>query len=452
MKKLDVRQILAERNERKKREMELNGFPTDGNDSLPMTPSFSDSILIESSSQGYSSQSNTEKKLNSFSMLDIFDEKQIFRLFSEDAVNFSWLDKDARVKDVPKMSHADLKNYLQSEILAKHCRRSHSTSNLACRYLFFLMSATASKDVMQTCLKILQEKISDTNEPFSVLVPDLLVVLMNYGTLSSKLWSDGNHISFPRAFRVYPLNSFDSELNRSLPFPRLNLEKVLSLLRFNITTYPYFSESEKGGLLHLMLNLSMANFIVGDTFLILIIRDIICAILESFRAEEWTELDFKMVEELALQCWSDELDAMEIVQRISFIPTTTSRGVQLRQSAAFLAIQHLMDLEEITVCGRVLVEDVYRLVLLLSRNNFKNYRILFGIVTLFSFTLDSNDSSLDKEKMTNLYVAMNEARHRIRDISDQLDTAPMLVKNLMCEVSLMWKDSIPIENVVIDLF
>lgn len=50
--------------------------------------------------------------------------------------------------------------------------------------------------------------------------------------------------------------------------------------------------------------------------------------------------------------------------------------------------------------------------------------------------------------MTNLYVAMNEARHRIRDISDQLDTAPMLVKNLMCEVSLMWKDSIPIENVV----
>lgn len=157
------------------------------------------------------------------------------------------------------------------------------------------MSATASKDVMQTCLKILQEKISDTNEPFSVLVPDLLVVLMNYGTLSSKLWSDGNHISFPRAFRVYPLNSFDSELNRSLPFPRLNLEKVLSLLRFNITTYPYFSESEKGGLIHLMLNLSMANFIVGDTFLILIIRDIICAILESFRAEEWTELDFKMV-------------------------------------------------------------------------------------------------------------------------------------------------------------
>ncbi|KAK4007999.1 hypothetical protein OUZ56_013158 [Daphnia magna] len=131
MKKLDVRQILAERNERKKREMELNGFPTDGNDSLPMTPSFSeslpssttchgdilkisveltnifrlfprqaglleftdsqfskDSILIESSSQGYSSQSNTEKKLN-----------------------------NARVKDVPKMSHADLKNYLQSEIL-----------------------------------------------------------------------------------------------------------------------------------------------------------------------------------------------------------------------------------------------------------------------------------------------------------------------------------------------
>lgn len=178
---------------------------------------------------------------------------------------------------------------------AKHCRRSHSTSILACRYLFFLMSATASKDVMQTCLKILQEKISDTNEPFSVQVPDLLIVLMNYGTVRSRLWSDDIHISIPRAFRHYPMNSFDSTANRSLPFPRFNLEKVLTLVRFNVTTYPYFSESEKGGLFHLMLNLSMANFVVGDTFLILIIRDIICSILESFRVEEWDELDFKMV-------------------------------------------------------------------------------------------------------------------------------------------------------------
>jgi hypothetical protein len=44
-----------------------------------------------------------------------------------------------------------------------------------------------------------------------------------------------------------------------------------------------------------MLNLSVANCIAGDTFLTLIIRDIISLLLESFTAEEWSEIDFKMV-------------------------------------------------------------------------------------------------------------------------------------------------------------
>ena len=50
--------------------------------------------------------------------------------------------------------------------------------------------------------------------------------------------------------------------------------------------------------------------------------------------------------------------------------------------------------------------------------------------------------------MKRLYIKLNEVRHRIKDISDKLDTAPMLVKDLMCEISLIWKNSIPIDNVV----
>jgi hypothetical protein len=46
---------------------------------------------------------------------------------------------------------------------------------------------------------------------------------------------------------------------------------------------------------NLLLNLYMANFIAGDTFLTLKIRDIISRILESFTVEEWSELNFKMV-------------------------------------------------------------------------------------------------------------------------------------------------------------
>jgi hypothetical protein len=33
-----------------------------------------------------------------------------------DEVNYSWLDKDLGIEDVPKMSSSDLVNYLRSEI------------------------------------------------------------------------------------------------------------------------------------------------------------------------------------------------------------------------------------------------------------------------------------------------------------------------------------------------
>jgi hypothetical protein len=157
------------------------------------------------------------------------------------------------------------------------------------------MSVTTSKDVMEVCLRILKDKISDSAQPFCIEVPDLLLVLMNYGTVKNKLWPENVDISFPRAHRRYSMNCFGSETRHSFIFPRLNLEKILSLLRFNVTTYPYFSETEKIGMCHVMLNLSVANCIAGDTFLTLIIRDIISLLLESFTAEEWSEIDFKMV-------------------------------------------------------------------------------------------------------------------------------------------------------------
>ena len=47
-----------------------------------------------------------------------------------------------------------------------------------------------------------------------------------------------------------------------------------------------------------------------------------------------------------------------------------------------------------------------------------------------------------------LYIKLNQVRHRIKDISDKLETDPMLVKDLMCQISLTWKNSIPIDNVV----
>jgi hypothetical protein len=62
------------------------------------------------------------------------------------------------------------------------------------------------------------------------------------------------------------------------------------------------------------------------------------------------------VEELVYQCWINDLDATAAVQRITCIPTTTSRGVMFQQAASYFAIQHLMDLEDVDLCGRVSVK------------------------------------------------------------------------------------------------
>ncbi|XP_046656355.1 uncharacterized protein LOC124349637 [Daphnia pulicaria] len=112
--------------------------------------SMADSILVESSSQSASSKSSRQEELNRATVLDIFDDTQVYLFYSNGEVNYSWLDKDLGIKDVPKMSSSDLVNYLRSEIKGNKLQRSLLTCKLSCRrYLFFLMSVTTSKDVAE---------------------------------------------------------------------------------------------------------------------------------------------------------------------------------------------------------------------------------------------------------------------------------------------------------------
>ncbi len=156
------------------------------------------------------------------------------------------------------------------------------------------MSVTTSEHVLEVCLNILKQQISEAF--FCIEISDFLIILMNYGTIKSKLWSD--EVEFSRhKFKKFPANSFSEEQvkNKDLRFPRLNFERILSLLRFNISTFPAFSEDEKAGLVHLLLNLSMVDFVLKDDFLTVIIKDIIASLLDSYTEEEWCDLDSKRV-------------------------------------------------------------------------------------------------------------------------------------------------------------
>ncbi|XP_046438590.1 uncharacterized protein LOC124190084 isoform X2 [Daphnia pulex] len=84
---------------------------------LPITPNFSDSILVESSSQSASSKSSRQEQLNRTTVLDIFDDTQVYLFYS----------KDLGIKEIqiPKMSSSDLVNYLRLEIKGNyndHCK------------------------------------------------------------------------------------------------------------------------------------------------------------------------------------------------------------------------------------------------------------------------------------------------------------------------------------------
>lgn len=137
--------------------------------------------------------------------------------------------------------------------------------------------------------------MTDGRSPFCISVPDLLAVLINYGTIKSNLWPEEEQIDFPPIFKLELLDNFSPRLATDFPLPRANLEKVLNLLRYNISVHPRFTDSEKTCLFHVMLNLLMANFIVGDYFLVLAIKDVMSSILESYSEEEWKELELKRV-------------------------------------------------------------------------------------------------------------------------------------------------------------
>ena len=156
------------------------------------------------------------------------------------------------------------------------------------------MSVTSSELVLETCLSILKKQISEAF--FCICVQDFLVVLLNYGTVKRKLWPDTVDITFRSKFKKLALNDLQEVAGKKyFEFPRLNFVKILSLLRFNLTKYPSFSECEKTVLVYLLLNLSMADVVVNDDVLVPLIKNGISSLLDSYTEEEWREIDFKRV-------------------------------------------------------------------------------------------------------------------------------------------------------------
>lgn len=153
---------------------------------------------------------------------------------------------------------------------------------------------------MEACCEMLFECIASPVKPFSVPVPDLVAVFMNYGALKSKLWPSEPKLTFPYGIRDSVLDSFEAKADCNHSFPYRNLKMVLETLRFNLQSYPCFTESEKVGLFRLMLTLATANAIVCEWDfvtepLIPTIKQIINLILSSFTQEEWCERSFTKV-------------------------------------------------------------------------------------------------------------------------------------------------------------
>ena len=91
------------------------------------------------------------------------------------------------------------------------------------------------------------------------------------------------------------LDTFGDPHFNCQPFPRDNLLAVLEVFRFNMQKYPSFSDNHKVGLFHMMLNLVMANDIINDRSLTLVIREILSGILLSFTDEEWSDMGYRKV-------------------------------------------------------------------------------------------------------------------------------------------------------------
>jgi len=167
---------------------------------------------------------------------------------------------------------------------------------MMCRYLFYLMSATTNESLRTACQSLLLEMILLEKKPFSINPSDLVVVLMNYGALKSKLWCGSDlKIDYPSGIREKRANYFDPKIDNSdLPFPNENLKCVLEVLQCNLQNQsnPAFTESEMIGLFRLMLNLSKADEMMNQSSfyakpLIPLIKNVMSCILDTFTDEEW---------------------------------------------------------------------------------------------------------------------------------------------------------------------
>lgn len=173
-----------------------------------------------------------------------------------------------------------------------------------CRYLFYLMSVTTNESLRTTCQSLLLEMITSAKKPFSIDPSDLVVVLMNYGALKSKLLCGSDlKIQFPSGIREKRANTFDPKIDNSdRPFPNENLKCVLEVLQCNLQSQssPPFTESEMIGFFRLMLNLSKADGLMNQSSfcakpLIPLVKHIMSCILATFTDEEWSERSYARV-------------------------------------------------------------------------------------------------------------------------------------------------------------
>ena len=120
--------------------------------------------------------------------------------------------------------------------------------------------------------------------------------MANYGTVKRKLWPSGkDFVLGSTVVEKRLLADFEEPNFSSPPFPRENLLAVLKLFQINVHKYPHFSDTHKVGLFHMMLNLLMANNIMNDTSMAVVIRKILKGILLSFSDEEWSNMNYRKV-------------------------------------------------------------------------------------------------------------------------------------------------------------
>jgi Coiled-coil and Nse Interacting (CANIN) domain len=166
-------------------------------------------------------------------------------------------------------------------------------STACCRFLLYLMSVHDNLDIAETCYDILISQADNSLMPFSPQIPDILAILINYGTVQGCLWPIERELVYPTPFAGRKFDLFTAQPQSEFQFPIENLKLVLKVLSTYMKSNPCYSEEEKEGLFFLLLNVAMAIEVSCDYDCILIIQDILCAILMTYTEEEWSEMTFK---------------------------------------------------------------------------------------------------------------------------------------------------------------